>query len=90
MVVEASKVPHHYNILAVLFSWLLVASFIAIPGTFVSLQKSSVLSEHSKKVVQNIPLLGIASACYTSGGLGIVWLGYVVPNDVWLLSQILW
>jgi hypothetical protein len=59
-----------------------VANFITIPGIFISLQKSSVLSEYSKKVVQNIPLLSIANAYYTSGGLGIVWLGYVVLNDI--------
>jgi hypothetical protein len=61
MCTQANKVPSIYNILAALFSWLTLAGFVVLPGTFTSLKHSTTLSsskggEIVQKTVQNVPL----------------------------------
>ena len=74
MCTQANKVPSIYNILAALFSWLMLAGFVVLPGTFTSLKYSTTLSsskggEIVQKTVQNVPLLLIAGVMC---GIGIV------------------
>jgi hypothetical protein len=44
MCTQANKVPIADNILAALFSWLTLAGFVMLPGTFTSLKHSTTLS----------------------------------------------
>lgn len=73
---QANKVPSIYNILITLFSWLILAGFIILPGTFTSLKYLTILSsskgrEIIQKTVQNIPLLLIIEVIYSIGIIGI-------------------
>jgi hypothetical protein len=76
MYTQANKVPIADNILAALFSWLILAGFVILPGTFTSLKHSTILSsskgrEIIQKTVQNIPLLLIAGVIYIIRIIGI-------------------
>lgn len=44
MCTQANRVPSIYNILAALSSWLTLAGFVVLPGTFTSLKHSTTLS----------------------------------------------
>ena len=65
------------NMLASLFTWLLLAGFIVLPATFASIRNSRALDDMGKagKVVisaaQNIPLLWVAGiyCVYRASGL---------------------
>lgn len=94
MVLEAYKIPHRYSIAAAVVSWILLAGFIIFPGTYTSLQESQILdgTEAGKvaaRVIQNIPLMGLAITCCTIGSLGIsvVWWLFR-DNYVWLNDHI--
>lgn len=74
MCTQANKVPSIYNILAALFSWLTLAGFVVLPGTFTSLKHSTTLNsskggEIVQKTVQNAPLLPMVGVMC---GIGIV------------------
>jgi hypothetical protein len=76
---QANKVPSIYNILAALFSWLTLAGFVVLPGTFTSLKYSTMLSNNKgreivQKTVQNVPLLPIARVIYGIRIIGTCWL----------------
>jgi len=79
MCTQANKVPSIYNILAALFSWLTLAGFVVLLGTFTSLKHSTTLSsskggEIIQKTVQNVPLLLIAGVMCSIGIIGTCWL----------------
>jgi len=84
------QVPRTYNILSFLFTWLLLAGFIVLPGTFNTLE--GVDSNQVKKVlhtIQHLPLLEIAYACCGVGGIGMCLLWYRWShNYVWLINSI--
>jgi hypothetical protein len=70
MYTQANKVPSIYNILAVLFSWLTLAGFVMLPGTFISLKYSITLNNSKsgkiiQKTVQNILFLPIVGVIYS-------------------------
>ncbi|KAH6670205.1 hypothetical protein B0J14DRAFT_486400 [Halenospora varia] len=77
MYTQANKMPSIYNILAALFSWLILAGFVVLLGTFTSLKHSTILGsskgrEIVQKTIQNVLLLLMAGVMC---GIGIyVWL----------------
>jgi hypothetical protein len=59
MVLATERVPFWNNILAGFFSWLLLAGFLVLPGSFSSLDKIPASSDTTRKVihaVRNLPL----------------------------------
>lgn len=99
MIVEAYHVPFLTNCLAALACWLMLAGFIAYSGTYVSLAdvqaKVDVLEDTKADelvttVVQNVPLIFIATLCCTLGVGGMTYLGWThKSNYVWLVDRII-
>jgi hypothetical protein len=76
MLLELDEIPWWYNILASLFTWLLLAGYIVFPGAFISISNSRVLSQEASaaskdvvKVVHILPVLLVASLCYGAGAV---------------------
>jgi hypothetical protein len=94
MCTQANKVPSIYNILAALFSWLTLAGFVVLPGTFTSLKYSTTLSSSKggqiiQKTVQNVPLLLITGVMCGIRIIGTCWLRKKWRKEyVWLTGQI--
>lgn len=97
MLLAMDTIPRMHNIFAAFFTWILLAGFVVLPGTFTSLGKledkpevsSSEAASAILKTVKNIPLLVIAGSCCGIGALGMVWLWYKWrSNYVWLLNRI--
>lgn len=73
MIVDSDQLPWEYNVIASLAHWVLLAGYLVIPGTFISLQKSDTLKQgliNDKtrktilKTIQNLPLLATASVFF--------------------------
>ncbi|KAF2458846.1 hypothetical protein BDY21DRAFT_264132, partial [Lineolata rhizophorae] len=96
MVLEANEASGRDNALAAFFSWLTLAGYVVLPGTFTSLQNSQSLkdSESGKRVqrtVNNLPLLPLACICCVTGIVGQLWVGWQWrKNYIWLVSRICW
>ncbi|KAG4416753.1 hypothetical protein IFR04_010082 [Cadophora malorum] len=97
MLLAMDTIPRMHNIFAAFFTWILLAGFVVLPGTFTSLQtledkpevSSSETASAILKTVKNIPLLVIAGSCCGIGALGMVWLWFKWrSNYVWLLNRI--
>ncbi|APA13368.1 hypothetical protein sscle_11g081380 [Sclerotinia sclerotiorum 1980 UF-70] len=97
MLLQLDSIPETYNILAGLFTWLLLAGYMVLPATFTSLQNSrTIASEVSKagklvlKTYQNLPLLWIAAIFCAIGASGMSWLWWMWKrNYVWILNRII-
>ncbi|TGO56041.1 hypothetical protein BCON_0083g00340 [Botryotinia convoluta] len=97
MLLQLDSIPQIYNLLAGLFTWLLLAGYMVLPATFTSLQNSrTVASEVSKagklvlKAYQNLPLLWIAAILCAIGASGMGWLWWMWKmNYVWILNRII-
>jgi len=83
------------NMLASLFTWLLLAGFIVLPATFASIRNSRALDGMGKAgkavigATQNIPLLWIAGICCVCGASGLLWLWWGQShNYIWLGDRI--
>ena len=93
-VLEADAVKVGYNILAALYSWLLLAGFVVAPGTFTSLQKAGMLGKFDAgklvpKAVQHMPSFWIAIVCCSVGMVGLLWLWWKLKdNYVWLATKL--
>lgn len=94
MVIASDQIPIWYNLAAAVALWIILAGFTLIPGTFASLKESDDLrysqeGQFIRDLVQNIPLLPLAGACYFAGitGLGMLWRKFKV-NYIWLLTHI--
>ena len=97
MLLELDDISLRYSILANLFTWLLLAGYVVLPGAFTSIRNSRVLSEDAgiagKAVVQAAqtwPVLLIASICCLTGASGMCWLWWRWhENYIWLLNKII-
>ena len=83
------------NMLASLFTWLLLAGFIVLPVTFASIRNSRALDDIGKArkvvfgAVQNIPFLWVAGTCFVCGVIGLSWLWWENrSNYIWLTDRI--
>ena len=97
MLLELDEISTIYNLLANLFTWLLLAGYMVLPGAFTSIRNSRTLSDNAGKAgkvvvkaAQNIPLLWIGAFCCMLGASGMFWLGWLWEhNYVWLVNRIL-
>lgn len=97
MLLQLDKIPELHNILASIFTWLLLAGYIVLPGTFTSLRNSRTLADQGGKAgkavvkaVQNLPLLGVAIYCCVAGAIGMFCLGWLWRvNYVWLVNRLI-
>ncbi|KIM93129.1 hypothetical protein OIDMADRAFT_138373 [Oidiodendron maius Zn] len=83
------------NMLASLFTWLLLAGFMVLPVTFSSLRTSRALNglgitgKIVISAVQNIPFLAIAASCFVCGVAGLLWIWWENRrNYIWLTDRV--
>lgn len=98
MLLSLDTVPRSHNILASLSTWILLAGFLIIPGTFTSVEKSQMIQQEAKQnavagkfldEVKHASLLYIAFACCLIGSSGVMWLWWRWrSNYVWLINKI--
>ena len=100
MLLHLDKIPRLYNILASLFTWILLASFIVVPGTFTTFKESKAFqdADHSDDnevahaiahSIANIALLWLAGSFCIVGIVGciLLWCRWR-ENYVWLINRI--
>jgi len=89
----SQNVPFRWNATAVFSSWILLAGFVLLPGTFASLKMIGVNVEAGREYYyfgQNTPLLCLATICCATGVAGIVYLWVRFRNNhAWLLDNLL-
>jgi len=92
MVLATDRVPFWNNILSSFFSWLLLAGFLVLPGTFSNLDEIKTSSGDLKKVihaVRNLPLFVVAYCVCAISTTVLLWLWWRQWNNyVWLLRNI--
>src|SRR5271156_1206544 len=98
MLLHLDQIPRLHNILAAVFTWILLAGFLVIPGTFTSFKNSEAFKDSDNKdaleqkilhSVANIGLLWLSGACCVIGLLGCCWLWFMWRrNYVWLINRI--
>jgi hypothetical protein len=94
MSLQANEIPTRCNILAALFSWLILTGYVVFPGTFTSLKNSHTLGNSKggkivQDTIQNVPLLPLAVLCCVAGISGTYWLWWTWwKNYVWLVEQV--
>lgn len=97
MLLDLDNISTIYNLLASLFTWLLLAGYLVLPGAFASIRNSRALSDGAGragkavvKAAQNIGLLWAAGFCCVLGASGMCWLGWLWQrNYVWLVNRII-
>jgi len=102
MLLHLDRIPRGYNFLAGLFTWILLASFLIIPGTFTSFKdsdafkniqdddnKSNAVAKAILDSAANVGLLWLSGAFCMIGGTGclILWARWR-KNYVWLVNKI--
>lgn len=98
MLLGLDSIPRLHNILATVFTWMLLAGFVTSPGTFTNIQDSISSASNIKDSeaatsilnrVKNVPLLVIAVICSGVGAAGMLWLWVRWrQNYVWLLNRL--
>lgn len=98
MIVEADEIPWEYGILASIAYWILLAGYLVVPGTFISLKGAGAIetklegNEAGKAlldIIQNPPLLVIACIFFFSGCVimgGLYWK--YRDNYIWLVNKL--
>ena len=83
------------NMLASLFTWLVLAGIVVIPMTFASVRNSHALNEIGKAgnailgAIQNIPFLWVSGASFTFGVIGLLWLWWENRSSyIWLTDRV--
>jgi hypothetical protein len=97
MLLQLDKIPRLHNILVGIFTWLLLAGYLVLPGTFTSIRNSRALSDGASKVgkvvvkaVQNLPLLWVAGFCCAIASLGMLSLCRIwYSNYIWMINRII-
>ena len=72
MSLQVNEVPTQHNILAALYSWLILAGYVIFPSTFTFLKNFHTLDSSTggkivQDMVQNVPLLLLAALCCIVG-----------------------
>jgi len=84
-------VPRTHNLLSSLFTWILLAGFVVLPGTFTHLENIQESGEVERVLqsLHNLPLLIIGYGCCGLGAFGMLlfWWRWA-HNYVWLLNKI--
>jgi len=81
-----------HNILAIFFTWIVLAGFLFLPGSFGTLLKLQIHVKEYKNVlsaVQNLPLFVVGFSCSAIGGIGMCYLWWCHgTNYAWLVNSI--
>ncbi|KAJ7319065.1 hypothetical protein DFH08DRAFT_970962 [Mycena albidolilacea] len=91
MLLALDGIPRVHNMLAAFFTWILLAGFVLLPGTFTSLQSAGAGANEKALIdaVQHVPLFVIAFVCSGIGVLGMLWLWWRWnQNYIWLNNRI--
>ena len=94
MVIESNNIPMQWNIMAAISTWLFLAGFLFLPGTFTSLQSIQSQTRTGNIVksftASNIVLLvfSIIFCVIAASIIGALWLRYHY-NYIWLLHRLL-
>jgi hypothetical protein len=92
MLLESHKIPWENNIFAVIFSWMILAGFILLPGTFTSLSRMRLEGEVDRVFQQlnnPIPLFVVSSISCFLGAAGTGWLWWKFrKNYIWLFDHL--
>ncbi|KAH6704311.1 hypothetical protein BKA61DRAFT_437488, partial [Leptodontidium sp. MPI-SDFR-AT-0119] len=97
MLLHLDEIPRLHYALASLFTWLLLAGYVILPGAFTSIRNSRILSEEAGaagkavvKAAQTWPVLTVASICCVGGASGMCYLWYRWKNNyIWLSRKII-
>ncbi len=100
MLLHLDEIPRLHNILAALSTWILLAGFLVVPGTFTSFKTSTAFENADKDnsnaiesailhSVAHIGLLWVSGACCIIGAIGAcsLWIRWR-QNYVWLINKI--
>ena len=98
MLLGLDTIPRSHNLFASFSTWILLAGFIVVPGTFVSVEDNKRLQKDAKdsrvdhavlNTVKHASLIWVAGSCCLVGGAGMVWLWWRWRrNYVWLINKI--
>jgi hypothetical protein len=97
MVLENQNAKLKHNILAGIFSWVLLAGYLVFPNTFNSIRTSKTIqstvaqneiSKFTYNLVLNIPLLAFAATFCLIGSCGHILLWRQSSNFVWVQARI--
>lgn len=102
MLLHLDRIPRTYNFLAGLFTWILLASFLIIPGTYTSFKNSDMFKniqddeDRSNAIAKaiihsaaNVGLLWLSGAFCIIGGLGCLFLWARWRNNyVWIVNKV--
>lgn len=96
MFLDLDRVPWYHNIGAAFCCWILLAGYLIVPTTFTSLRRLEMLESASSAshplvigLIQNPPLVAIASVFFISGASVLIWLGWTWRrNRMWLTDHI--
>ncbi|KAM7196601.1 hypothetical protein V8F33_006100, partial [Rhypophila sp. PSN 637] len=92
MVLESHAIPAPYRIGAAFSSWILLAGFILLPGTFTSLgniSKESIPGQ-IQAFILHVPLLYLSGTCCLIGlmGIGFLWHRFQ-RNYIWVSTYLI-
>lgn len=100
MLLHLDQIPRIHNILASLFTWILLAGFLVIPGTFTTFKNSDAFKHANEddssevahailSTIRNVGLVYVSAAFCSVGAVGCLWLWFRWrKNYVWLLNRI--
>jgi hypothetical protein len=100
MLLHLDEIPRMHNILASLCTWIILAGFLVLPGTFTSFKNSEAFKQADKDdtnavahaiihSIANIGLLWLSGGFCGLGAIGCLWLWFKWRyNYVWLVNRI--
>lgn len=100
MLLHLDEIPRLFNISAGLFTWIILAGFLVVPGTFTTFKESKAFQaangDDSNEVthaivhsIAHIGLLWLSGAFCVVGAVGCLWLWFRWRrNYIWLINKI--
>lgn len=99
MLLHLDEIPRIHNIAASLFTWIILAGFLVVPGTFTSFKNSEAFQNANSNKddiahnivhsIANIGLLYLSAGFCAVGSLGCLWMWFRWRhNYVWLINRV--
>ena len=95
MLLHLDAIPRLHNIFAAIFTWILLAGFLVIPGTFTSFKNqthdgnTNAVEGAIFRSIANIGLVWVSGTFCIIGAVGCCWLWFLWrQNYVWLINRI--
>ena len=99
MLLHLDEIPRLHNIAVSLFTWIILAGFLVVPGTFTSFKNSATfqkadsdkddIAHNIVHSIANVALLYVSAGFCAVGTLGCLWLWFRWrDNYVWLVNRI--